>query len=85
MRIHNSHYLAALEITQPQNKDLWNKGQVPDYPKAYACIQCSDAHAPGEIGRRATLLKLPSLNLKGLQMAFQEYEDRIRFPEQMVD
>jgi hypothetical protein len=51
MRIHSNKYLSALEITVPQNKNLWNAGQVRGYPKKYACIQSSDAHALEEIGR----------------------------------
>ncbi len=84
MRIHSSQYLTALEITQPQNKGLWNKGQVRDYPKKYPCIQGSDAHALDEIGRRPTYLRIPSMDLKGLRLAFNDYESRIRFPEEMV-
>jgi len=84
MRIHSNQYLTALEITQPQNKALWNKGQVRGYPKKYACIQGSDAHALDEIGRRAAYLRIPSLDLKGLRLAFNDYESRIRFPQEMV-
>jgi len=84
MRIHSNPHPSALEITQPQNKGLWNSGQVSGYPKKYACIQGSDAHSLEEIGRRATYLKLPSLDLEGLRLAFNDYESRIRFPEEMV-
>jgi hypothetical protein len=84
-RIHSSQYLTALEITQPQNRGLWNSGKMRGYPKKYACIQGSDAHALDEIGRRPTYLKLPSLDLTGLQLAFSEYENRIRFPEEMPE
>ncbi|UCC61040.1 MAG: PHP domain-containing protein [Dehalococcoidia bacterium] len=80
-RIHSSPYLTALEITQPQNRDLWNKGQMRGFPTRHACIQGSDAHALEEIGRRPVFLQLPSLNLQGLRTAFNDYEDRIRFPE----
>ena len=83
MRIHSNQYLGALEITQPQNKELWNKGLVPGYPKKYACLQGSDAHSVKEIGRRATYLRLPSLDLEGLRVAFSEFETRIKFPEEM--
>jgi PHP family Zn ribbon phosphoesterase len=84
MRIHGNEYLTALEITQPQSKGLWNTGQVRDYPKRYACIQGSDAHALDEIGRRPTYMKLPSLDLRGLRLAFNDYESRIRFPEELA-
>ena len=83
MKIHGSEYLSALEITQPQNKELWNNGQVRDYPKRYACVQGSDAHALDEIGRRPTYMKLTGLNLNGIRLAFNEYESRIRFPEEI--
>ena len=82
-RIYSSPYLTALEITQPQNKQFWNDGQMRGYPKRYACIQGSDAHALDEIGRRPTFMLLNSLDLKGLRLAFADYENRIRFPEEM--
>lgn len=84
MRIHNSEYLTALEITQPQNKGIWNRGEVKGFPGKYACIQGSDAHALDEIGRRASYLKLSSMDLEGLRRAFNDYETRIRLPEEMV-
>ncbi|MFC1847908.1 hypothetical protein ACFLXV_01160 [Chloroflexota bacterium] len=80
-RIHGSQYLAALEITQSHNKDLWSKGLMRGFPKGYACIQGSDAHALEEIGRRPTYLRLPNLDLQGLRTAFNDHEDSIRFPE----
>lgn len=83
LRIHSNQYLAALEITQPQNRELWNNGQMRGYPKRHACVQGSDAHALDEIGRRPTYLKLPSLDLEGLRTAFNDYENRIRFPGEM--
>jgi len=83
--IHSSPYLSALEITQPRNKSKWNEGKMPGYPRPYACIQDSDAHAPNEIGRRATYLKLPGPDLEGLRTAFKEHAVRIRFPEEPGD
>ena len=80
-RIHSSPYLTALEITQPRNRELWNKGLMRGFPTRHACIQGSDAHALEEIGRRPVFLKLPSLDLQGLRTVFNDYEDRIRFPE----
>lgn len=82
MRVHGNRHLAALEITQAQNKRLWNNGQVRGYPKKYACVQGSDAHSLHEIGRRATYIRTPSLDLKGLRLAFNDYETRVRFPEE---
>lgn len=82
-RIHANPYLTALEITQPHNKTLWNNGEMPDYPQGRPCIQSSDAHALAEIGRRATYLRLPSPDLTGLRAAFNDYESRIRFPEEL--
>ena len=80
MRIHNSQYLSALEITVPQNKSLWNEGEVRGYPKKYACIQGSDAHAPGEIGRRPVYIQMDQLGLAALRAAFMDYKTRIAFP-----
>ena len=80
-RIHSSPYLTALEITQPQNRELWNKGKMRGFPKRCACIQGSDAHALEEIARRPVYLRIPSLDLKGLRTAFNDYEDRVIFDE----
>ena len=82
MRIHASRYLSALEITIPQYKELWNNGEVRDYPKKYACIQGSDAHNLDEIGRRPVYIKMDSVNLSGLRAAFNDFEERIAFPDE---
>lgn len=84
MRIHGNSHLSALEITQPENRVLWNRGEMPDFPRRLACVQGSDAHRLDEIGRRPVYLKLPSLDLEGLRLVFNDYEDRIRFPDQIL-
>lgn len=84
MRIHASGYLSALEITQPADKLRWNQGEFPDYPKPYACLQSSDAHSLGEIGRRPTYVRLPSLDLAGLRQALAEHWERIVFPNDLA-
>lgn len=81
MRIHSSDHLEALEITVPRDRSRWRQGQMPHYPKRYPCIQGSDAHAPDEVGRRPFYIKVPELTLAYLRLAFQEYEARIRFPD----
>jgi hypothetical protein len=82
--IHNNPHLSALEITQPQNRDLWRKGKMRTYPKKYACIQGSDAHALADIGRRPTYVKMPEISLDHLRAAFQGDNAQVRFPEEMV-
>lgn len=82
-RIHESDHLSALEITDPRDKELWNSGQMRGYPKPYACVQGSDAHAPAEVGRRPTFLKVPSADLSNIRLAFKEYQDRVLFPEEL--
>lgn len=82
-RILLSPHLSALEITVESNKPLWNTGQMPGYPRRIACIQGSDAHAPGEVGRRYTLVDIPDLSLKGLRQVLVNYSSRIRFPSEM--
>jgi PHP family Zn ribbon phosphoesterase len=82
MKIHASRYLSALEITIPQNRVLWNNGEVRDYPKKHACIQGSDAHNLDEIGRRPVYIKMDSVSLEALKSAFNDYEERIAFPEE---
>ena len=82
-RIFSNPNLQALEITIPQNKPLWNNGQMPGFPQGKACIQGSDAHAPAEMGRRPIYMDIPQLNLDGLRLAFQEYQSRIKFPHEI--
>jgi PHP family Zn ribbon phosphoesterase len=84
MRIHGNSYLSALEITVPQNKSLWNTGQMRDYPRKYACIQGSDAHALEEIGRRLVYIQMEPVNLDGLRSAFFDHQTRIVFPEELA-
>jgi PHP family Zn ribbon phosphoesterase len=79
-RIYASPYLSALEITIPQNKLLWNNGQVRDFPQKHACIQSSDAHLPADIGRRPVFIQMETVNLASLKLAFSDYENRIIFP-----
>jgi hypothetical protein len=80
--IHGSQYLSALEVTIPQNKGLWNAGQVRGYPKKYACIQGSDAHALDEVGRRPVYIQMERVGLAALRSVFVDYEDGIVFPHQ---
>ena len=82
MGIHGSSYLSALEITIPQNKSLWNAGQMRGYPKKYACIQGSDAHALDEIGRRPVYIRMERVDLPTLRSVFLECEDGIVFPHE---
>ena len=84
MRIHGNSYLSALEITVPQNKSLWNSGQMRDYPREYACIQGSDAHAPEEIGRRWVYIQMEPVSLDGLRSAFFDHQTKIVFPEELA-
>ena len=79
-RIHDSDHLSALEITDPREKSLWNQGKMGRFTKPYPVVQGSDAHAPKEVGRRPTYLRMPRLDLESLRMAFREYEERVRFP-----
>jgi len=84
MRIHGNSYLSALEITVPQNRSLWNTGQMRDYPRKHACIQGSDAHAPEEIGRRLVYIQMEPVNLDGLRSAFFDYQSKIVFPDELT-
>lgn len=83
MSIHASQYLAALEITVPENKNQWNNGQARGYPKKYACIQGSDAHALKEIGRRYTYIQMDTVNLAALRTALTDYKTKIMFPNEV--
>jgi len=81
MKIHSSEYLCALEITVPQNRNMWHAGQVRGYPKEHACIQGSDAHALDEIGRRPVYIQMEMVNLESLRSAFNDHQKKIIFPE----
>lgn len=81
MAIHASPYLSALEITVAQNREQWNNGQMRGYPKKYACIQGSDAHAPDEVGRRPFLVRMEKVGLAALRYAFTNWDNTIVFPE----
>ena len=82
MRIHGNQHLSALELTVPQNRSLWNAGEVRDFPKKYACIQGSDAHALADIGRRPVYIQMEPVGLAALQSAFLDYETKIIFPSE---
>lgn len=84
MRIHGNKHLSALELSVPQNKSLWNAGRVRGYPKKYACIQGSDAHAPDEIGRRPVYIQMEQVDLEALRSAFLDYEAKIMFPAEFT-
>ncbi|MEE8397582.1 MAG: hypothetical protein V3S89_01170, partial [Desulfobacterales bacterium] len=82
--IHGSPHLSALEITQPQNLDLWRTGKMRSYPKKYPCIQGSDAHALVDIGRRPTYVKMKEISLRSLRDVFRSDDaSMIRFPEEL--
>ena len=81
LRIYSHPHLNALEITIVTDKNDWNSGKGHFQPGT-ACIQGSDAHAPGEIGRRPILAELPDLSLASLGLAFKEFRSRIFFPSE---
>ena len=81
IRLLSSEYVNAVEITIPFNRSLWNKGQVPNYPRKSACIQSSDAHAPGEIGRRRVDIAMEKVSLASLREALSDYENKIIFSD----
>lgn len=82
MRIHDCEHLSALEITVPQSKGLWNAGKMHGFPKEYACIQGSDAHALSEIGRRPVYIEMENVGLTALRTAFFDYKVKIVFPNE---
>ena len=84
LRLHSSSYLSALEITVSQSRLLWNAGQVRDYPKKYACVQGSDAHALSEIGRRPVYMQMSRVGLEAVRSAFLEPEGKIMFPDELL-
>jgi len=80
-RIYRHPALAALEITDPTRRERWLRGTDPRYSMPRTCIQSSDAHAPEEIGRRPTLLRMGELCVAELRAALSDPENRVRFPD----
>ncbi len=83
MRIHNNKYLSALEITVPKSRKLWSAGEMHGYPKKYACIQGSDAHALSQIGRRPIYIQMERVGLEALRLAFLDWKAKIVFPDEL--
>ena len=83
VRIHGSDFLGGLEITDPRDKPKWERGAVRNFTKPYPVVQGSDAHAPREVGRRPTFLYMPELTLAGMRKAFEEYQDFVKFPQEL--
>jgi hypothetical protein len=81
VRLLSSEYMNAVEITVPVNRPLWNAGQVPNYPGKLACVQSSDAHAPGEIGRRRVDIVIKTPGLASLREALSDFENKVVFPD----
>jgi ABC-type dipeptide/oligopeptide/nickel transport system ATPase component len=53
-------------------------GTLPDYPKRYACIACSDAHDVDEIGRAFTYVKMGDVSVHALKQVFYDPALRVR-------
>jgi len=81
--IHRNIYLSALELTEPDKKELWNTGQIQDYPKKHACVQGSDAHTPNDIGTRPVYIRMKELGLTALKSTFRNFEGNIFFPDEL--
>jgi hypothetical protein len=81
VRLLSSDYLSAIEITIPGDRSLWNEGRIANISTRLACIQSSDAHAPGEIGRRRVVMKMNNPTLDGIRDALSNYATAVVFPE----
>lgn len=62
----------VIEITLPHTQDDWQRGAIPGYETAIACIQGSDAHALAEIGRRSTRVRAAGFQMAAFREAFQQ-------------
>ena len=82
--IHASPYLSALEITIPADKAAWNEGRVRGYPVKRACIQSSDAHSLGEIGRRPVTIGMETIDLPALRKALADFAATVFFPDEAL-
>lgn len=83
LRIYNSPHLAALEVTDPRFKRRYTTGADPRYRTPRACIQSSDAHAPEEVGRRPTYVRMDEVSLAALRAALADYQRSIVFPQEI--
>ena len=81
VRLLNSEFLSAIEITIPGDKSRWNSGNMPNISTKLACIQSSDAHATIEIGRRRVLTTMNKANLDGICEALSNHSTAIVFPD----
>ena len=68
--IHANPHLSALEITIPEDRLAWNSGEFRGFPKRYACVQSSDAHAVSDIGRRTILVDNRLATVQSLRETF---------------
>ncbi len=85
INIMESPDLTGLEITIPGDRTDWNNGKMNNYHLKYACVQGSDAHSLDEIGRRPVYISIENCTLENLKIVFGEFEDRIRFPDDMEE
>lgn len=69
-KILDSKYLDGVEITEIDTLHNYED---------FACIQNSDAHSLGEIGRRYTLIKMGTPSFEGLRQALGDHESRIKY------
>ena len=83
--IHENEYLDVIEITIPNNRQTWRRGQVRGYPLKRACIQGSDAHNPNEIGRRPVYIKMDTVGLTEINKALANYETDVLFPDDIIE
>jgi len=64
MKVFQREDLAAIELTKEQDVRKFTRGEVSGYAPR-ACLQGSDSHSLGEIGRRFTYLKMDGVSLRG--------------------
>lgn len=62
-----------------------NERDLYQRERPIACIYSSDSRSIGELGSRATYVKLSSLSVEGLKQAFLDWESRIRHPSELPD
>jgi energy-coupling factor transporter ATP-binding protein EcfA2 len=72
--------LAALELTKEEEIERFCAGTVSADYKPKACVQGSDSHTIGEVGRRITYMKMQEPTLRGIRQALLDYPVKVRFP-----
>jgi len=72
--------LKVLEVTRLDSTRFFD-GSDPTYKRRLTCVRSSDAHHPGEVGRRATWVRMGQCSYRSLKQIIFEPELRVSLEE----